>query len=72
MQCSSWYIYDSIYEVRRSETQIFQKLSSETFDASRSVGWCKVQQVTMDSLHDTAMNIVATFILFHSVTSNSS
>ena len=51
--------------------RIFQKLSSEIFDASRSVGWCKAQQVTMDYLHDTAMNIVATFILFRSLTDSS-
>ena len=67
MQCSSWYIYDSIYEVRRSEMQIFQKLSSEIFYASWSVGWC----TTIDYLRDTAKNIVATFILFHSVTKSS-
>ena len=59
--------------IRRSESQIFQKLSLSSEIIDVSVSWCKVQQVTMDYLHDTAMYIVhvAIFKLSCLVTNNS-
>ena len=72
MQCSVHHDKCTIAYMKSEDLKgRFQKLSSEILDESRSVGWWKIQQVTMHYLHNTAMNIVAMFILFHSVTNSS-
>ena len=69
LKCNAVFIMIMYDIIRRSESQIFQKLSSEIVHVT--VSWCKVQQLTMEHLHDTAMNIIATFKLSCSMTNPS-